>query len=321
MVADPKVHPMLDPHSIGASLAPFAAESLDKAIERAHALGFRAVTFSGNPATPRNGAPSMSFLWDELDAPARDRVRQVRRAFDRAVIHAPFHDVPLVSPNPYIEREALRQVLLSVQAAGELDLEVVTVHAPLRHPRIPPDEFMQRVVLVMRALGDAAERAGTRIGVENWRYPSTPDEHAELLEAIDHPAVGATIDLGHIAYWYAQEGVTRLADAEALAAYNQRLVALIERVAPWIIHAHVHDVLPDPLVDHRMVGSGIIDYEQVLRAFDRINFDGVLLLELSEPDYEHALQVSRERLLAAIAAVRDDRADSWPAHKQTRSEA
>jgi len=293
----------VDASNIAVAAANLSSRSLAEALARARALGFEAITFGGNPTDHTPDSPSLDFLWDELDAAGRAKMLAARRAFARAVIHAPFHDLTLVSINRSIERESLRQMLSAVEAAGALELELVTVHAALPSAKLTPAEHRDRLVRALRTLGDAAAAAGTRIGVENWRYPATPDEHVALLDAVAHPAVGATLDVGHIAYWYQRDGVTSLPDAAAVAAYNARLLGFIDRLGERIWHLHVHDVRPADLRDHRTVGSGIIDFAAVCARLDRLGFDGLLLLELAEPDYEQAVRASREHLLRAMGAV------------------
>lgn len=292
----------MDASNIAVAVPKLSKGSLTDAIARARAIGFSAITFGGNPTSDTS---SLSFSWDDLDEQERAKMLAVRDEFDRAVIHAPFVDVPFVSVNPYIERESLRQVLGAVRAAGALRLEAVTVHAGLRHDSIPEDEFMRRLVTVLRTLGDAAAEHGTQIGVENWRYPADPDEHIALLEAVDHPAVGATVDLGHVAYWYKRDGINSLADETAAAEYNARLLSLIGQLGERIVHVHAHDVQPSDIDDHHAVGSGIIDFDAVIGRLDHIGFNGLLLLEVKDDgsDYESAVGKSRDRLIQAMSSV------------------
>jgi sugar phosphate isomerase/epimerase len=278
--------------NLAISLERLAPPPLQQAVATAHALDVQAITFAGTPRPYTPGQPALSFLWDELDPAMRAATRALRAEFARGVIHAPFVDIFMVSANPYIQAESLRQIHQSIHAAGELALETVTVHAPLPAKGMTAQDFRRRLVLTLRELGRAAAAAGTRIGLENWRYPYDPEEHASILAEVDHPAVGATLDVGHIAYWFQHEGVTHLADGAAVAEYRRRLLAFIDRLGPRILHVHLHDVHAATLADHRTVGSGIIDYAPVLAGLARHGFDGILLLELGEADFPTALQAS-----------------------------
>lgn len=298
----------MDQSNIAISLERLAP--LPQAVHAARELGIDAITFAGTarPYTP--GQPALAFLWDELDPATQAATSEVRAAFTRGVIHAPFVDIHMVSANAHIQSESLRQIHQSIHAAGELDLEVVTVHAPLPIRGMDHAVFRRRVALTLRELGNAAEAAGTRIGLENWRYPCDPTEHAALLEEVDHPAVGATLDVGHIAYWFQHEGVASLNDEAAVADYQQRLEAFVMRLGSQIIHLHIHDVHPATLQDHRTVGSGIINYAPIFAALASENFDGVLLLELGEADFPAAVRDSIAHLghVIAPAQLEDSRA-------------
>lgn len=274
--------------------------SLWEGVEIAHDMGVSAMTFFGMPRPYISGEPTVAFLWDELDRPTRKAVEQLRSKFDRAVIHAPFVQTPLVSPNPHIERESRRQMLMSVRAAGALGLEAVTVHAGLP-TGMTQEEFDPRLIEFLQILGDEAERAGTKIGLENWRYPATPEDHIRLLTAVDHPAVGATLDVGHVCYWFENEGTTALADSDAIKQYQARLHQLIDKIGPYIVHVHLHDVHANPLRDHRQVGTGIIDFAPVMEQLLNYSFDGVMLFELAEADQQQAQAASVRLLVEAMA--------------------
>lgn len=281
-----------------------AAPTIAESLAFLDQLGVSATTFYGIPALSQPGVATTSFLWDEIELSTQQAIQSLRSRFRRAVIHAPFADVPLVSPNPYIEKESMRQILMSVRAAGALDLEVVTVHAPAKIQGMKTAEFEARLVAKFQQLGEAAALAGTKIGLENWRFPCNPDEHGRILEAINHPAVGATLDVGHIKYWYARDGIQQLDGDQGIAEYHERLFALLDRIAPYLAHLHVHDVMAANLEDHHAPGRGVLDYRALIAKLDALQFDGVLLFEVSDTDRQAALQQSVDTLVQAMGGDR-----------------
>ena len=201
----------------------------------------------------------------------------------------------MISTNKYVEQEAIRQITWSIQAASELNLEIVTVHAA-RPNRMPHDEVLSHAVSNLRVLGDEAEKHGVRIGLENVIYPSDPDEYVELLDAIDHPAVGATLDIGHIAFWLKRDGIAHLEGPTGAAFYNDCLARMIDQLGNRIIHLHIHDIrLPD-IRDHRAVGRGIIDFGMLIQRLRALGFNGMLEFELEEPDDVQASEDSLQCL-------------------------
>lgn len=294
----------MDAQNIAIATACLPDRSFGDALATADRLEFAAVGLLGASGARHSGGLLPGFLWDDLDVADRDGIAAALGPFARGVMHAPFHDLPLVSTNPHVEREAVRQVAAAIRAAGALGLEVVTVHAVPRG-RIPETEFTQRLVANLRALGDAACRAGVVIGVENVAYPCDPDDHIGLLETVDHPAIGATLDVGHVAFWLKRDGITAALGAAGVQRFNRRLLALIDRLGTRIVHVHVHDVRADDLRDHRTVGHGVIDFPSVVARLGALEYTGLLELELEEPVAEVAASESREyleRLLAVVEA-------------------
>lgn len=270
--------------------------SLEDALAIAAAQEYEAICVFGASNMRHSGGVLPGFFWNELDSGERQKLKQSLSPFNAGAVHAPFQDLPLVSTNKYVEQEAIRQITWSIQAASELNLGIVTVHAA-RPNRMPHDEVISRAVHNLRILGDEAQKYGVRIGLENVIYPSDPDEYVELLDAIDHPAVGATLDIGHIAFWLKRDGITRLEGPTGAAFYNDCLARMIDQLGKRIIHLHVHDVrLPD-IRDHRGVGRGIIDFAMLIQCLRDLGFSGMLEFELEEPDDEHACAESRQRLL------------------------
>ena len=289
--------------NLALQLGQFRLASAEEAIAAAQALGVGAIGFGGSPYPMMTGKPVYSFLWDELDSTRQAELQAVRAAFARGVIHAPFVDTPLVSSNPYIERESHRQMLMSVHAAQDLALETVTVHAGLPAKNMTMDEFRNRLVQVLQWLGEAAAAANTKIGLENWRYPYAPEEHLRILEMVDHPNVGATLDVGHIVYWLQHEGVTALHSPAEFEDYHRRLYHYIETLGPRIVHVHMHDVRAADLVDHRGVGRGFLDIDNIVAALHAVKFEGVMLFEIIEPDFATAATESVLRLQQAMAMI------------------
>jgi sugar phosphate isomerase/epimerase len=189
---------------------------------------------------------------------------------------------------------------MAIRAAGALSLELVTVHC-VPAGRIPLDEYWGRLIPILRGLGEAAERAGTRIGIENTHFPTTPDEHVELLARVGHPRVGATVDLGHIAFWFKREGTAGLPGDEARQRYNERLLLLLDRLGDRVFHIHAHDVRAADLRDHRTIGTGIVDLGAVVARLAERGYGGLFELELEEEQPEEAASISRDRLAETLA--------------------
>ncbi len=293
----------MNSNNLALQLGQFQLASAEEAVQAAHRLGVGAISFGGTPRPDLEGASLYSFLWEELDPATQDAIKAIRQHFGRGVIHAPFVDTPLVSSNPYIEQESHRQIFMSVAAAKALSLEAVTVHAGLPAKNMTMNEFRRRLIRVLQSLGEAAAAANTHIALENWRYPSDPDAHLQILEQVGHPNVGATLDVGHISYWFQNEGITGLHSEAELEEYHRRLYQFIDTLGQRIVHVHMHDVRAIDLIDHQGVGRGFLDIDGIVAALHRVHFDGVILFEIGRSDFATAAAESVQRLQHAMAAL------------------
>ena len=118
-----------------------------------------------------------------------------------------------------------------------------------------------------------------------------------LVHDIDHPAVGACIDVGHLV---SSVGRERRNTDDGAKAYNEYLLDLVEVLGPKLWHFHIHDVRYDDWRDHREAGTGILDYAALVARLRKVSFTGRFVLELEEPDTIAALRRSQAHLAHAL---------------------
>ncbi len=140
--------------------------------------------------------------------------------------------------------------LAMIEVTAALGGTVLVVHGGVWPSGLPAAEVERRRALEiegLRRLGDAAAACGVTLALENLpplsHIPQTHDAWglAAQLDSLSHPAVGATLDLGHAAMM----ARTRQQDlAESVAA-----------MAPHVVHIHLQDQFgrPDTL---RLRGAG-----------------------------------------------------------------
>ena len=127
------------------------------------------------------------------------------------------------------------------------------------------------VVEALRTIGDEAVRAGVRIGLEpinrvggeNWTMITSLPEAVELLENVDHPAVGIQFDSWHL--W----NTAHLLDD--IDRYHERFVGV--HISDWRepTRSWADRVLP---------GDGVADLPAILGALERVGWDGFYDLEI-----------------------------------------
>src|SRR5215208_2914990 len=157
-------------------------------------------------------------------------------------VHAPL-EVNLMEPtSPDLQRDVLNA---SIRFASGIGAEVVVCHAGqrvgTRDARYSLKSQLAAERSALRVVGDLAGELGITIAVENY-YPELPilsgaiydysvwlSELAEQISAVDHPAVGICLDVGHAAL------------ASRVFAFDYIEECAI--IAPLVRHLHLHDNL------------------------------------------------------------------------------
>ncbi len=252
------------------------------------------------------------ILNGNLDETRLLSVREVLLEADLSyTVHAPLDMNLMDTTAPGLHRDVLSA---SIQFAGEIGADVVVCHAGQRiGARDARHSFKDQLATERSALLEAGETAGelsVTIAVENYYpelpiilgavydYSVRPSELAEQLHAVDHPAVGLCLDVGHAALAANAFGFDYLEECAA--------------VAPLVRHVHLHDNLEKPNLTgeppvsehpvyglgdlHLPPGRGTILLADVFRSLD-LRDSPSCCVELA-PDLHtlapEALQVARE---------------------------
>ena len=115
------------------------------------------------------------------------------------------------------------------------------------------------------------------------RDPASSSELLDLLEAIDHPAIGVTLDTSH------------------MVVMGLDIPAAIRELAPNLVATHISD--NDGSGDqHLTPGNGKIDWPPVMAAFREIGYAGIFNLEI--PGERHpipGLRAIKSRMALQVA--------------------
>ncbi len=173
-------------------------------------------------------------------------------------VHAPLEVNLMDLTAPEIQRSIL---MSSVRFAGEIGAGTVVCHAgqrlAARDARFRLKDQLAAERESLGEIGDLAEALGVTVAVENfypdrpvlggaaYDYSVWPSELAEQIDAVDHPAVGVCLDVGHAAL--------------AAGAFGFDLFEECAAVAPLVRHIHLHDNLgkTDPGIDPASYGDRI----------------------------------------------------------------
>ncbi|HET7767907.1 MAG TPA: sugar phosphate isomerase/epimerase family protein [Chloroflexota bacterium] len=281
--------------TLGLNTASLAGYSLEDALSTAAQLGFTAVELLAYEGATHSQGELCGVWFHDLDAAGKDRLLRLLEPFPRRSLHAPFQDAPLLTHNKRTRESALAQLRETIDLAAFIGAKAIATHANRRN-NLPLESFWPELLDVYRRLGDYAltHGNGVKLGVETG-YPEDAQTFARLVLEIDHPAVGATLDVGHVRnsvpknQWGTQVGVAKL---------NDDIEYLVTTLGDKLIHFHIHDVRRADFRDHRGLGNlqenGVIDFPHLIRALSRTPYAGLWILELEEPDREEALIRSRD---------------------------
>jgi D-psicose/D-tagatose/L-ribulose 3-epimerase len=244
----------------------YAERPLHEALETLSAHGWHAFE-----------ASTEHLVQIELADEPETHVEQTRRCLQELDLSMPqahaLLQADVAASDAERRQEDVRRLHVQIDVAARLGVEVVVIHPGGRQGAATAserDRILAFNVEAFRRLGDWAGEQGVRIGLENLarRGASMPYEMLDLLAAIDHPAIGFTLDTSH-ANMIALDPTT-----------------LIRELGSHLIATHISD--NDGSGDqHRTPGNGSIDWPAVVRALREVGYDGLFNLEI--PGERHAL--------------------------------
>lgn len=151
----------------------------------------------------------------------------------------------------------------SLRVARTLGAYAVNVHGGSK-PRTEGEWDKAAAVATesMRAVAKIAETLKLELAVEMQMNSlvETPDQAERFLNLVNHPAVGLTVDTGH------------------LTAQGVDAAAAIERFGPLVRHVHLRDAKPGNILV--TPGDGLVDFAAVGRALQKTGYDRHCALEI-----------------------------------------
>lgn len=87
--------------------------------------------------------------------------------------------------------------------------------------------------------------------------------------------------------------VERRNSAEARARFNDVLNTLVTSVGQHLVHFHISDVAAAEWVDHKNIGTGIVDFPRLFATVRSTGCRRLYVLELEEPNQLAAIAASR----------------------------
>lgn len=161
-------------------------------------------------------------------------------------------------------RAAVEETLATLDVAAAVPYSTLVLHCGVPEPAGgPADNHMASMVKSLEELSPAAEQLGVRLALEVIPNGlSTPSSLVNLLESdIEAKGLGLCMDVGH-------------------ARLMGDVVDAIETCSGHLITTHLHDNRGRN-DDHLVPGKGVVDWDAVMLAFQKIGYDGVWMFELA----------------------------------------
>lgn len=241
------------------------------------------------------GAECVEIIYDVPHFPPdydQHKLSDIKELLDahglQVSVHGSFWDLNPASHHRELQKLTLDQVRRSIDACHVLGGEIVVLHFG-RCPVPEAKDFLEEAKrryrgFIEKCLPYARER-GVTLALENaigqpTTYPSTVEELKQLVLELKGAKVAFDIGHAHLAERRAGRKATGPAIARA-----------IEDLRGHLVHVHVHDNHGKD-DDHLPPGDGDINFKPVVEALRAINYRGLLIAELCNP--ERPLETGRK---------------------------
>lgn len=273
-----------------------AAQAFLERIEFAKSCGLAAVEFHPSREWPAD--KTRLFM---LQEPELKRVRDCCQQIAGLSVHGPMGKTVAV-PQASVRRQVTRDSKLAIREAAFLGATAVVVHCHMGE--IDQPEVAGRVAPVLAGWAKYGQEFGVKVCLETPTDLRDPSHFTALIQQIDHPNLGATIDTGHLLKCLDEE--TKHSPRVA-QAYNDMLLDLTRAVMSLgkLFHMHLNDIGADTLADHYGMGLGFVDFERVLKAVMDDGYEGLLVLEIHRGAGGEAGGITEDEFRQAVRHVLD----------------
>ncbi|MEK6799218.1 MAG: sugar phosphate isomerase/epimerase family protein [Planctomycetota bacterium] len=180
------------------------------------------------------------------------------------------HQPTLLSADPPERRRRVDFLDAAIDLAAEVGAESVSLWSGSPDDNTDRPAAHDRLIESLAGLLDRARRAGVRLAFEPepGMVIDTMESFAEVHDALNHPSLGLTLDVGH---------VHCLSDGD-----------VGEHVDRWrgkLWNVHLEDMRRG-IHEHLMFGDGEMDFVPVFRALRSIDYHGPVHVELSRHGHD-----------------------------------
>jgi len=237
----------------------------------------------------------------EADPDQRARIEEVLQTLDELQAHMPqahaYLPANVAHPDGFRRDADMDLLTRHLTCCAALGIKYVVVHPGTGDGYTTPRELREIRELNIEAfarLGDHAGGLGIQIGIENTMddrrrnrrsFGARPTELLDLLAALDHPALGITLDTSHA-------NVQRLDCGAVIRQCGQHI---------YCTHMSDNDSSGD---QHLAPGRGTVDWQGTVVALREVGYDGLFNLEIpGESESAPSREVLATRAREALAVT------------------
>src|SRR5262249_47895609 len=179
------------------------------------------------------------------------------------------HQPTLLASDESARDTRLEFLKLAIHIAQSLGSDAVSFWSGRASEPADDEVLMSRLVAGCRELCDYAAMLDVHLAFEPepGMFIDTMPRFAELPQRVGHPAVGLTLDVGHL------HCMGELPIAEHIRQWKD-----------WLWNVHIEDMRRG-VHEHLMFGEGEMDFGEVLGALREVGYAGGVHVELSR--YSH----------------------------------
>lgn len=250
--------------------------------------------------------PERGTIWRmerSLDDRVVERLKRLLSSFKMVDVHAGFHawfDPTFVGYHPLCWKIAMDDICFDIKLASILQAKVVTIHTGWLSYGRTKKERLESTRSALSELNKVAGKHNVVLGIEVVDYFSSVDRFT-LLEEMSLENVGITLDPAHMMRKNPGMPVDPI-DVLPCRIYGS-IGGFIERFAEKIVHVHLHDF--DGKEAHTLIGTGMVDFDDVITTLKKIGYDGALTFEYNYGIFPEAVLKSRVLLREWLGESKD----------------
>lgn len=174
------------------------------------------------------------------------------------------------NPEPEVRRQQIDLERRYIKAAGYLGAELLRITSGQAHPGLVEEDGIRWALEGFEACEVAAREAGVRLVLENhgkpgcWEFTDFDQPthiFLKLAEAIQGTEIGINFDTANP------------------IAYGDEPLSILEEVIDQVVSIHASDTDTAGALNHCLLGTGLVPFEQLFSYLKRCGFEGWICIE------------------------------------------